>query len=110
MDVKTNGKAVWFTNKVNEEREPTLITRTELTITINDKNYVIVANPERRYVFDKEKMGLVGLKITWVCIVNFFCSCSIFLYFEYKNITFLLFPKHLVFTSIQTDNIGKKTS
>ena len=46
-------------------------------------------------VFDKENMALRGLKITWVCIAILFISCSIIFLFEFKNSTFLLFPKTL---------------
>ena len=42
-------------------------------LTINNYNHVIVANQ----VFDKEKMALGGLKLTWVCIAILFIPCSI---------------------------------
>ena len=52
-------------------RNHALFTRAELTI--KDNNDVIIANQ----VFDKDNMALGGLKITWVCIVILFISCSI---------------------------------
>ena len=64
---------------------------------IKDNNDVIVANPERRKVFDKEKMALRGLKITWVRIAILFISCSIILKkIEFKNSKCLLFPKRFL--------------